>query len=109
MVDCKNFTPVGQDAIQEPELAHIVLPNLLWLRIAPHTIESPSPLRITVCKNNMKAKSHFDAWLALVLGAVLSLGLSTTAEAQNLPDTIEKIKPAIVAIGTFQRTRFRSC
>jgi S1-C subfamily serine protease len=53
----------------------------------------------------MKAKSNFAAWLALVLGAVLSLGLSTTAEAQNLPDTIEKIKPAIVAIGTFQRTR----
>lgn len=27
------------------------------------------------------------------------------AEAQNLPDTIEKIKPSIVAIGTFQKTR----
>ena len=41
----------------------------------------------------------------LVFGAVLSFGSGAAAAAQNLPDTIEKIKPAIVAIGTFQRTR----
>ena len=53
----------------------------------------------------MKLNNDFIAWPALVLAAVLSLGLSSTAGAQNLPDTIEKIKPAIVGIGTFQRTR----
>jgi serine protease Do len=34
------------------------------------------------------------------------LGLAVrSAQAQNLADTIEKIKPSIVAIGTFQKTR----
>jgi len=53
----------------------------------------------------MKPNNNFDAWRALALGAVLLFALGTTAGAQNLPDTIEKIKPAIVGIGTFQRTR----
>jgi serine protease Do len=35
----------------------------------------------------------------------LSLVQVRSAAAQNLPETIEKIKPAIVGIGTFQRTR----
>ena len=42
------------------------------------------------------------------LGCLLSLALALAtrgAQAQNLPDTIEKIKPSIVAIGTFQKTR----
>lgn len=31
--------------------------------------------------------------------------LGDTGAAQSLPDTIEKIKPSIVAVGTFQKTR----
>src|ERR1044071_6536087 len=43
-------------------------------------------------------------WFGCILA--LALGLATRgAQAQNLPDTIEKIKPSIVAIGTFQKTR----
>src|SRR5574338_308435 len=39
--------------------------------------------------------------------AIVALLASTlqVAYGQNLPDTIEKIKPSIVAIGTFQKTR----
>jgi S1-C subfamily serine protease len=40
-----------------------------------------------------------------VVGAVFALGFSSAGATQNLPDTIEKIKPSIVGIGTFQRTR----
>lgn len=36
-----------------------------------------------------------------VFGACLDMG----AQASELPDTLEKIKPAIVGIGTYQRTR----
>jgi serine protease Do len=45
--------------------------------------------------------------LAIVLALVIFhlLVQVRSAAAQNLPDTIEKIKPAIVGIGTFQRTR----
>jgi len=43
-------------------------------------------------------------WLGGILP--LALGLATrAAQAQNLPDTIEKIKPSVVAVGTFQKTR----
>jgi len=42
-------------------------------------------------------------WIAMIAGL---LGLAVpSAQAQNLADTIEKIKPSIVAIGTFQKTR----
>ena len=47
-------------------------------------------------------------YLRVWLGGILSLALGLAAhgaQAQNLPDTIEKIKPSIVAIGTFQKTR----
>ena len=44
-------------------------------------------------------------WLALVIAAFLPFFRSTAKATQNLPDTIEKIKPSIVAVGTFQRTR----
>ena len=39
--------------------------------------------------------------------AIIALFVSPAQilHAQNLPDTIEKIKPSIVAIGTFQKTR----
>jgi serine protease Do len=44
---------------------------------------------------------------AIVLRLVIFLLLVQVRSAapQNLPDTIEKIKPAIVGVGTFQRTR----
>src|SRR5678816_3306113 len=32
-------------------------------------------------------------------------GMSHAADGNSLPDTIEKVKPAVVAIGTFQKTR----
>ena len=49
--------------------------------------------------------SHPRVWLGLGCIAGL-LGLAApSAQAQNLADTIEKIKPSIVAIGTFQKTR----
>jgi S1-C subfamily serine protease len=40
-------------------------------------------------------------YLAIVLPALRVLG----ADSTSLPDTIEKIKPAIVAVGTHQKTR----
>ena len=40
-----------------------------------------------------------------VMAAIFALGLSSAGATQNLPDTIEKIKPSIVGVGTFQRTR----
>jgi S1-C subfamily serine protease len=43
--------------------------------------------------------------LGSIVGAFSFLIYVTVASAQNLPDTIEKIKPAIVGIGTFQKTR----
>jgi S1-C subfamily serine protease len=46
----------------------------------------------------------FRVWLGGILSLALSLA-ARGAQAQNLPDTIEKIKPSIVAIGTFQKTR----
>jgi hypothetical protein len=49
--------------------------------------------------------SHPRVWLGLGCIAGL-LGLAVpSAQAQNLADTIAKIKPSIVAIGTFQKTR----
>ena len=49
--------------------------------------------------------SHPRVWLGLG-GIAGLLGLAApSAQAQNLADTIEKIKPSIVAIGTFQKTR----
>ncbi len=48
------------------------------------------------------------AWLSVELGfAIIALFFSTPQilHGQSLPDTIEKIKPSIVAIGTFQKTR----
>jgi len=43
-------------------------------------------------------------WLGCFFLLISALG-ARAARAQNLPDTIEKIKPSIVAIGTFQKTR----
>lgn len=45
-----------------------------------------------------------------VLTGLMGIGLllvanAPTAQTQNLPDTIEKIKPSIVGIGTFEMTR----
>ena len=45
-----------------------------------------------------------SAWADLSI-RVSSRGAVPSAQAQNLADTIEKIKPSIVAIGTFQKTR----
>ena len=42
-----------------------------------------------------------SAYLAILLPALRLFG----AESTSLPDTIEKIKPAIVAVGTHQKTR----
>ena len=43
--------------------------------------------------------------LALVTLFFLPTLVVTASETPKLPDTIEKIKPSIVGIGTFQRTR----
>lgn len=49
--------------------------------------------------------SHPRVWLGLgCIAGLLGLAMPS-AQAQNLADTIEKIKPSIVAIGTFQKTR----
>ena len=48
---------------------------------------------------------RFRRGLTYIFAAVLSHSWASTGAAQNLPDTIEKIKPAIVGIGTFQKTR----
>ena len=42
--------------------------------------------------------------LAAVIGVLASM-LGTTAADAGLPETIERIKPSIVAVGTFQKTR----
>lgn len=42
-----------------------------------------------------------SVYLAILLPALRLFG----AEPMSLPDTIEKIKPAIVAVGTYQKTR----
>jgi S1-C subfamily serine protease len=44
-------------------------------------------------------------WNALIAIAVQCAFGTKAAETQTLPDTIEKIKPSIVAIGTFEKTR----
>jgi S1-C subfamily serine protease len=44
-------------------------------------------------------------WLALIATVFLPTLCVTASEDSNLPDTIKKIKPSIVGIGTFQRTR----
>jgi S1-C subfamily serine protease len=44
-------------------------------------------------------------WLALVAIAFLPVPRVIAGESDILPDTIEKVKPAIVAVGTFQKTR----
>lgn len=43
--------------------------------------------------------------LACISAVLISFSCVSITVAQNLPDTIERIKPAIVGIGTFQRTR----
>lgn len=49
------------------------------------------------------------AWTANIRRALLAStfmpAICWAADANSLPDTIEKIKPAVVAIGTFQKTR----
>ncbi len=47
---------------------------------------------------------RFGVWLGCLLICASALA-ARAARAQNLPDTIERIKPSIVAIGTFQKTR----
>ena len=44
-------------------------------------------------------------WVAYIAIALLLASENKAAQAQALPDTIEKIKPSIVGIGTFQKTR----
>jgi hypothetical protein len=53
----------------------------------------------------MKLKTIFS--LAAIMLAPSFASYSTAAEPASLADTIEKIKPAIGAIGTFQKTRRR--
>ena len=48
---------------------------------------------------------RFRVGLACITAAVISFTWVGTTAAQTLPDTIERIKPAIVGIGTFERTR----
>jgi len=48
--------------------------------------------------------SHPRVWRLGCIAGLLGLAVPS-AQAQNLADTIEKIKPSIVAIGTFQKTR----
>jgi S1-C subfamily serine protease len=48
------------------------------------------------------------SWFGLLIGFFIPaflLPCAFAAAAQPLPDTIEKIKPAIVAVGTFEKTR----
>ena len=44
-------------------------------------------------------------WGALIAATFQCAFGTKTGETQTLPDTIEKIKPSIVAIGTFEKTR----
>jgi len=44
-------------------------------------------------------------WVAYIAIALVFASENKAARAQALPDTIEKIKPSIVGIGTFQETR----
>ena len=44
-------------------------------------------------------------WVAYIAIALVFASENKAAQAQALPDTIEKIKPSIVGIGTFQETR----
>ena len=53
----------------------------------------------------MVTKQKIRLWLVLVISNLLLVLYASTAAAENLPDTIEKIKPSVVGIGTFQRTR----
>ena len=48
----------------------------------------------------MRATSVLFVWLAILL-----IPLSASVRAESLPQTIEKIKPSVVAIGTVQKTR----
>jgi S1-C subfamily serine protease len=50
-------------------------------------------------------KIVINFWLALVAAVFLPTLCVTASENSSLPDTIDKIKPSIVGIGTFQRTR----
>jgi S1-C subfamily serine protease len=44
-------------------------------------------------------------WRTIIAIAFLPFIYDAAGATENLPDTIEKIKPSIVGIGTFQRTR----
>ena len=48
----------------------------------------------------MRATSVLFVWLAILL-----IPLSASVRAESLPQTIEKIKPSVVAVGTVQKTR----
>ena len=48
---------------------------------------------------------QYNVLRSLVLVSIVFLQALHAAETANLPDTIEKIKPAIVGVGTFQKTR----
>src|SRR6476660_6083977 len=53
----------------------------------------------------MKQRIPF-IWLCVaILAALLTTNVIHAAELSGLPTTIDRVKPAIVAIGTFQRTR----
>ena len=43
--------------------------------------------------------------VSLIIVSLSCVILSKSSVAQTLPETIEKVKPAIVAVGSFQRTR----
>jgi len=48
----------------------------------------------------------WSAKISHALAAILILSdVSLAADGNSLPDTIDKVKPAVVAIGTFQKTR----
>jgi serine protease Do len=53
----------------------------------------------------MMTERRFRLWLVLAVSNLLLVLYGNAAAAENLPDTIDKIKPSVVAIGTYQRTR----
>ena len=61
-------------------------------------------LNLTNRRRSRIKKLDGRIWLALVAMHFSFLGVKAI-RAQTLPDTIEKIKPSIVAIGTYQKTR----
>lgn len=65
----------------------------------------PSRMSSSSIRQRLKAAGKSRFWIFLALGIHQFPSPLPLATAQTLPDTIDRIKPAIVGIGTFQKTR----